>query len=67
MVDPELHVGQDEEHLFRPHKTKLIADKLNMKTIQKRKMEEGMIMSKGKRKLLEVAEERKGKKKKRER
>ncbi|KAK1298772.1 hypothetical protein QJS10_CPB14g00910 [Acorus calamus] len=62
-VDPELHVRHNEEHLFRPHEAKLIADKLNIIAIQKRRMEEGMIMSKGKRKLLEVAEEKKGKKK----
>ncbi|KAK1321415.1 hypothetical protein QJS10_CPA03g01125 [Acorus calamus] len=63
-VYPELLIRQDEEHLFRPHEAKLIADKLNMKAIEKRRMEEGMMMSKGKRKLLEMAEERKGKKKK---
>ncbi|KAK1303779.1 hypothetical protein QJS10_CPB11g01257 [Acorus calamus] len=56
----------DEEHLFKPHETKLIAEKLNMKAIQKRKMEERMIMSKDKSKLLEVAEGRQGKKKKEE-
>ncbi|KAK1289552.1 hypothetical protein QJS10_CPB18g01189 [Acorus calamus] len=47
-VDPELHVCQDKQHIFKLHKTKLIAEKLNMKVIQKRIMEEGMIMSKGK-------------------
>ncbi|KAK1292855.1 hypothetical protein QJS10_CPB17g01832 [Acorus calamus] len=52
-ADPELHVRQDEEYLFGLYEAKLIAEKLNMKVIQNRRMEEGMIMSKSKRKLLE--------------
>ncbi|KAK1286812.1 hypothetical protein QJS10_CPB20g00908 [Acorus calamus] len=39
-VYPELLIRQDEEHLFRPHEAKLIADKFNMKAIEKGRMEE---------------------------
>ncbi|KAK1260147.1 hypothetical protein QJS04_geneDACA013409 [Acorus gramineus] len=44
-VVQELNVRQDEEHIFKLHVAKLIADQLNMKVIQKRKMEEGIITS----------------------
>ncbi|KAK1279138.1 hypothetical protein QJS04_geneDACA018809 [Acorus gramineus] len=64
-VDPELNIGQQEEHLFRPHEEALVLEKLKMGIIQRR-IKEGIIEGKGKRKLVEVAEESRGKKKREE-
>ncbi|KAK1314125.1 hypothetical protein QJS10_CPA06g00877 [Acorus calamus] len=62
MVDLEINVRRDGSTFQAPY-AKLIADQLNMKTMQNRRMVEGIIASKGKRKLVEVTEEGKGKKK----
>ncbi|KAK1278196.1 hypothetical protein QJS04_geneDACA014414 [Acorus gramineus] len=64
-VDPELNIGQQEEHLFRSHEETLVLEKLKMRAIQRR-IKEVIIEGKGKRKLVEVEEESMGKKRREE-
>ncbi|KAK1309281.1 hypothetical protein QJS10_CPA09g00764 [Acorus calamus] len=61
MVDPELTISQQEEHLFKPHEEALVLEKLKIGVIQRR-IKEGIIEGMGKRKLVELSVESKGKK-----
>ncbi|KAK1325951.1 hypothetical protein QJS10_CPA01g01506 [Acorus calamus] len=65
LVDPELTIGQQEDRLFKPHEEALVLEKLKMGAIQRR-IKEGIIEGMGKRKLVEVSVESRGKKRREE-
>ncbi|KAK1309277.1 hypothetical protein QJS10_CPA09g00762 [Acorus calamus] len=65
MVDLELTIGQQEENLFMPHEEVLVLKKLKMEATQRR-IKEGIIEGIGKRKLVEVSVESRGKKRRKE-